>query len=502
MKRKYLNSLLSVIVASSVLSGCSMSSKNYDSTKNNTINSIVKIASYETKVEAGSEIVAFDEFTKKVFTTNGKTNSIDVSQLIYNDDMKKTSLNYIKSINLSGYGSSVNSVAVKNGKIAVALARKDVNKLRQRGVVVIFDINGNHLKTIIAGYLPDMLTFNKDATQIIVANEGEPNSDYSHDPKGSIGIIVLSDYSYTDLTFDNVIIPSKVIIKTGSSASVDLEPEYITVKEDKAYVTLQENNAIAIVDLTSKSIDSVVPLGFKDHSKVENSIDIEENGKIELKTFKNLFGMYQPDSIASYKASGKTYLVTANEGDGREYGDYENETKIKKLKLDDSLVNQYKNDNDLKINNELGKEGKVYKSLYTFGARSFSIWDESGTLVFDSKNELAKLTAKYEASLFNQDDGKIDGRSGNKGVEPEALTVGEINGKVYAFIGLERQSAIVIYDITNPKESRFVKYMNTKSDDISPEGMKFIKAENSPTGNALLLVAFEVSGSTTAYEIK
>ena len=212
--------------------------------------------------------------------------------------------------------------------------------------------------------------------------------------------------------------------------------------------------------------------------------------------------MYQPDSIASYKVAGKTYVVTANEGDGREYGDYENESKISKLSLDSSLVDIYANENDLKVNNELGKIGDVYTELYSFGARSFSIWDDKGSLVFDSKNELAKLTSKFEPTLFNMDDGEMDGRSGNKGVEPEALTVGEVNGKTYAFIGLERQSAIVVYDISTPEQSKFVRYIDTKSSDISPEGMKFIKAEDSPTGAALLLVAFEMSGSTVVYEIK
>ncbi len=212
--------------------------------------------------------------------------------------------------------------------------------------------------------------------------------------------------------------------------------------------------------------------------------------------------MYQPDSIDSYKIGTKTYLVTANEGDGREYGDYENETKISKLSLDSSIASAYTDENDLKVNNELGKVNDSYTKLYTFGARSFSIWDEMGALVFDSKNELAKLTSKFEPELFNHDDGEKDGRSGNKGVEPEALAVGEVNDKTYAFVGLERQSAIVIYDISTPENAKFVRYIDTKTADISPEGMKFIPKEDSPTGNALLLVAFEVSGSTVAYEIK
>jgi hypothetical protein len=469
------------------------------------LSSIKKIASYETSKDAGSEIVAFDKVTNKMFTTNGADNTIDVNTITYDKETMKTSTVSSSSIDLSTYGDGVNSVAVANNLVAVAMKKVDSedSSKQLKGSVVVFDTTGTHIKTIEAGYLPDMVTFNEEGTKIIVANEGEPNSDYSYDPEGSIGIIdIAKDYDYTDLTFENVTIPANVIIKKDTSAAKDLEPEYITVSGEKAYVTLQENNAIAIVDLKTNSIDSVVALGFKDHSKEENSIDIEEEGEILLKTYKNLYGMYQPDSIASYKIDNKTYLVTANEGDGREYGDYENESKISKLSLDSSLVDVYANENDLKVNNELGKIGDVYTELYTFGARSFSIWDEKAKLVFDSKNELAKLTSKFEPELFNQNDGEMDGRSGNKGVEPEALTLGEVNGKTYAFIGLERQSVIVVYDISIPENAKFVRYINTKDSDISPEGMKFVEAKDSPTKKALLLVAFEVSGSTAVYEIK
>ncbi|WP_072680028.1 choice-of-anchor I family protein [Arcobacter sp. LA11] len=476
-----------------------------DLKESNSINSINKIASYETSVEGGSEIVAFDKDSNKVYTTNGDANALDISTLTYNSETKATTIVKVSSIDLSTYGDGVNSVAVSNGKVAVAVEKVDsVDDSKQlKGSVVIFDTTGTHLKTVEAGYLPDMVTFNEDGTKIVVANEGEPNSDYSYDPVGTVGVIdIASDYAYTDIGFDGVTIPAEVVLKDGVDASLDLEPEYITISGTKAYVTLQENNALAIVDISTNSVDSVVSLGFKDHSLEENSIDIEEEGETLLKTYTGLYGMYQPDSIDSYKIGTKTYLVTANEGDGREYGDYENETKISKLSLDSSIASAYTDENDLKVNNELGKVNDSYTKLYTFGARSFSIWDEMGALVFDSKNELAKLTSKFEPELFNHDDGEKDGRSGNKGVEPEALAVGEVNDKTYAFVGLERQSAIVIYDISTPENAKFVRYIDTKTADISPEGMKFISKEDSPTGNALLLVAFEVSGSTVAYEIK
>jgi hypothetical protein len=473
------------------------------------LGSIEKIATYTTSTEGGAEIVAFDKENNKAYTTNGAANAIDILNVTYNSQTKETTMTKANSIDLSSYGASVQSVAVSNGKVAVAVGSSD--KATIKGSVVVFDTAGNHIKTVEAGYLPDMVTFNEDGTIILVANEGEPNSDYSVDPVGSVGIIdVANDYAYTDLTFDSVTIPDEVIIKDGSQKAADIEPEYITVSGDKAYVTLQENNALGIIDIANKEILSVVSLGFKDHSLEKNAIDIEEEGQALLKAYDSLYGMYMPDSIASYKIGTQTYLVTANEGDGREYGEegtdtyYTNEAKIKNLDLADSLVSVYADENDLKVHTELGKndQGK-YEKLYAFGARSFSIWKDDGSLVFDSANELSKLTAKFMPELFNQDDGEMDGRSGNKGVEPEALAVGEIKDRTYAFVGLERQNAIVVFDISAAEDAKFIKYIITQEDgDISLEGMKFVSREDSPTGNALLFVSYEMSGSTSVYEIK
>lgn len=492
--------LTSLVLSLSVFTGCANS---YTSQGTHEKISIKKIASYESKIKGASEIVAYDIKQQRVFVTNGKKNRVDVLKLTFKDN--KTSLNKIASLDLNPYGTGVNSLSYKNGLLAVAVEKTssfDSSK-HLRGSVVIFDARLQHQKTIKAGYLPDMVTFNEDASLIIVANEAEPNKDYSYDPKGSIGIIdINNNYEYTDLNFFNIDIPKNVVLKKNTQAGLDLEPEYITVSKNKAYISLQENNALAIVNLDSKTIEKIVAFGFKNHSLEENALDIEEEGKILIKAYKNLYGMYQPDSIASYIVNNKTYIVSANEGDGREYGKYTNETKISKLNLSDDLKSIYKNENDLKINNEMGEENNTYTKLYTFGARSFSIWDEKGSLVYDSKNELARLTQKFEKDLFNQSKGKMDKRSGNKGVEPEALALGKINNRYYAFIGLERQNAIVVYDITNPRNAKFVQYLNTKNADLAPEGMTFVAAKNSPSKNALLIVGFENSGSTSVFEIK
>jgi hypothetical protein len=480
-----------------------------------------KLGSYETATEAASEIVAFDKASKLMFTTNGAANKIDKIDI---SDVTHPAL--VGQIALSAYGTGVNSVVAKNGKVAVAMEVKSTDGLHtnEKGKVVFFDINGVFEKSVTVGYLPDMVTFNEDGTKVIVANEGEPNGDYSVDPIGSVGIINVADGSYVDIEFATATLSSALDgtpVRLGGTPSndqaKDIEPEYIAVSGNYAYVTLQENNAMAKINLTTNTLEYVKSYGAKSWEPSSgNTIDIEEEGEIKMKSYTGLFGLYMPDSIAAYTVEGTTYVVTANEGDGREYpnGDVSadletgdaltDEAKISKLTLDPSIASEYSDENDLKVVTDMGDtdyDGD-YDKLYTYGARSFSIWDANGDIVFDSGDEISKKVAEYEPELFNQDDGEMDGRSGNKGSEPEALTLGTINGKTYAFLGLERQNAIMVYDITIPSAAKFVDYYKTGVEgDISAEGMKFVPATESPNGKNLLLVSYEMSGSTVVYEI-
>ncbi|CAA6813985.1 MAG: Alkaline phosphatase (EC [uncultured Sulfurovum sp.] len=474
---------------------------------------LTKLSAYETSVEGGSEIVAYDKTSKRMFTTNGADNAIDIIDIANTVNPTKVS-----SIDLTPYGTGVNSVAVQNGIVAVAVqdGNATVGNKQLKGSIVLFNIDGVYQQTIVAGYLPDMVTFNEDGTKLIVANEGEPNNDYSIDPIGSIGIATIATGAYIDINFSSISLTNATdgtTVRLGDTPSnnkaQDLEPEYITVSGNYAYVTLQENNAMAKVNLTTNSLEYVKSYGAKSWEiSSGNTIDIEEEGVINMKSYAGLFGLYQPDSIASYKINTATYLVTANEGDGRGYGNFEDEKKISKLDLDTSIASEYVDENDLKVMVDLGDTDNDgdYDKLYTYGARSFSIWDENGNLVWDSGDEISKKVAELQPTLFNKDEDEIDKRSGNKGAEPEALTVGTIGYKTLAFIGLERQDTIMIYDITNPNAPIFSDYIMTSSDgttgDISPEGMKFISADESPDGKNLLLVSFEVSGSTVIYEVK
>jgi len=499
---------------------------------------LTKVGSYTTGEEAASEIVAYSKSKKRMYVTNGKDKTLDIINIA---DVTNPTL--ITSVDITPYGNNLNSVAVSNGKVAVAIEDGDDSvggKKQGQGHVVVFDTDGKHLKTIDSGYLPDMVTFNEDGSKIIVANEGEPSNDYLVDPIGSIGIIDVASWGYTDINFNGATLSSAndgTPVRLGATPSndqaKDIEPEYITVSGNYAYVTLQENNALAKVNLTTNTLELVKSLGAKSWEENSgNTLDIEEEGKIMMKSYPGLFGLYQPDSIASYTSNGSTYLVTANEGDGREYiveidaadqatceansgfewddGDcikesHIDEKKISKLDLDASIADAYTDENDLKVVTDMGdtdNDGE-YEKLYTYGARSFSIWDTNGNLVWDSGDMISKLVSQAQPKLFNQDEGEMDGRSGNKASEPEALSVGTIDNKTYAFVGLERQNAIIIYDITEPTKSTFVDYIETESaGDISPEGMKFIPATDSPNGKNLLLVSYEMSGSTVVYEIK
>jgi hypothetical protein len=233
--------------------------------------------------------------------------------------------------------------------------------------------------------------------------------------------------------------------------------------------------------------------------------------------------MYLPDAVASYTAWGKTFLVTANEGDARTYTGLNEEERVKKLKLDPVAfpnaadLQKDKNLGRLKVTKALGDtdgDGD-YEKLYAYGGRSFSIWSSDGKLIFDSGSLLEQISAQFLPDNFNSDNdgnGTFDGRSDDKGPEPEGVTIGHVRGATYAFIALERIGGIMIFDITNPYQPQFVDYVNTrdfagdpatdKAGDLGPEGLTFVPAWQSPTFQPLLIVGNEVSGSVVVFEIK
>jgi len=313
----------------------------------------------------------------------------------------------------------------------------------------------------------------------------------------------------------------------SATVSQDLEPEYITTGSsgEKAWVTLQENNAVAIIDIATASVDAVVALGTKNHNLPGNGMDASNDDDAINITEWPTKGMYQPDVIASFESDGSTYYLTANEGDAREYDALIEEVSVEDVTLDPTVfpnaafLQEDENMGELDITHTLGDtdgDGD-FDALYSFGARSFTVWNSSGSLLYDSGDDFEQITAQRFPQNFNSDNDEnnsFDSRSDDKGPEPEALTVGKVNGVYHAFIGLERVGGVMIYNLSDPNQPQFVDYINNRDfgvadvetnfdivGDLGPEDIKFVPAEMSPTGASLIIVANEVSGTISTFEI-
>jgi hypothetical protein len=471
-------------------------------------------------------ILAHDPLTQRVFVVNTVDHCLEVL-----DISDPTSPVKVGAISIPE--GTPNSVAVRDGVVAVAANAALKTDL---GTVRFYDAGTlGWLSSVTVGSLPDMLTFTPNGQRVLVANEGEPNDDYTVDPPGTLSLIDLTggaaqvtqaDVVTVDFTaFDGATLdPSIRIFGPGATVSQDLEPEYIAVSHDSktAWVTLQENNAVATIDLDTATVMSLTGLGFKDHSLSGNALDAsDKDGIINIANWP-LKGMYQPDGLAALRCQGQDFLVLANEGDSRDYDGFSEVGRVKDLNLSEELraCSGTKKLGRLQVTTEngytIGPEGeRLYTELYAYGARSVSIRTGAGELIWDSGDDFEALTAAAYPNYFNAgfDTDALDDRSDNKGPEPEGVVVEQLFGRVYAFVGLERIGGIMVYDLTNPYSPRFVDYVNTRvftglpdfdfttAGDLGPEGLIVIKEEDSPTGEPLLAVAYEPSGTTTFYRI-
>ena len=503
-----------------------------------------KIGSFGNGALGASEITAFDSQSKRLFVVNGTNGTLDVVDL-----SDPAAPKAIQSITTASFGGGVfNSVAVYDGLMAVAV---EASPKTSPGKVAFYDAATlNLLHTLTVGAQPDMLTFSPDGKFVITANEGEPNS-YgaadSVDPEGSISVITVNrGGTPTVATADfKAYIGQEATLRSqgirifgpGANAAQDLEPEYVAVTEDSklAYVTLQENNAVAIVDLATAKVTSIKSLGFKDHSVPGMGMDASDedggtntnSGTPAIKiTTVPVKGMYQPDAIASYIANGQTYFITANEGEARaDWPGYSDETRVRahcSAGLDPTV---FADAGNLVLDSNLGRlritanpnGGSAGKNaagqcneLWSFGARSFTIWNKDMVRVFDSGDQLEQRTTALANVKFNasHDNDTLDGRSAAKGPEPEGVTIGKIGNKSFAFVGLERVGGIMVYDVTTPTAPTFVTYFNnrgasgtTLTGDRGPEGVLFISAAKSPNGKPLLIVGNETSGTTAILQL-
>ncbi|MEZ9397234.1 choice-of-anchor I family protein [Vibrio splendidus] len=526
---------------------------------------------------SAAEIVSYDSCTDKLYVVNAQAQKVDV--LSMNADSAPTSVGSIdlqSAAAASGINiGAANSVSTHQGLVAVAIENADK---QQNGIIALYRSDTLELiTTYTAGALPDMVSFSKDGRYIASANEGEPNADYSIDPEGSVTLVDLTNgplqAKVTQIDFKafnqgqprHAELTDKVRISApNATVAQDLEPEYLTFADNgKLYVALQENNALAAIDVASAQVDAILGLGGKPWDTAQLDASNKDKNIGNLQSYAMLEGLYMPDSITSYSVDSNTYIVTANEGDGREYGikttqqmcedkgfewdgdDYQgtesyttekdfciayvDEVRGKKLDVDANhpLAGALKDNNQLARLKVIKPQGTIAadQKVQAFGSRSFSIWDESGELVFDSGDDFARIVLDQDPANFNSTNDNNqsgDDRSDDKGVEPEAIEVAEINGKHYAFIGLERQGGIMVYDVTQPKSTSFISYLNnrdftqpvctkvdedgdcdndtynSKAGDLGPESIKYFTR----SGNHFIAVGNEVSGSTSVYRVE
>lgn len=543
---------------------------------------------------SSAEIVSYDKTADRLYVVNSQDKTVDVLSFDAQGKPVKD-----KTIDLQAAAAdagitigAANSVVAKNGLVAVAIE----NSVKQdSGIIALYKSSDLSLvNTFMAGALPDMVTMTEDSKYIVAANEGEPSGDYSNDPEGSVTLIniaaghsdeqaVVTQINFNAFDagqsrhdeFSNVRLPAP----HGASVSQDLEPEYIAItSNNKAVVALQENNAFAVIDIATATIESIKGLGVKSWASVADGgqgYELDVTNKDELLSYASypqLAGYYMPDSLASFSVGGQDFVLSANEGDGREYiyettqqtcdnaghawdgkeyqggGDdedaskyeskiddcisYTDEARGKDLNVDAAhpLMNEavHGEDGTIANKNTLGrikvvadkKDVAANENVYTYGARSFSIWDMNGDQVFDSGDELSKkanTTSHFNTSNDNQDN---DDRSDDKGVEPEAIEVAQILDKHVAFIGLERQGGVAAYDVSKPSEAKFLTYVNNRdftadictavdgtdcdngvyneaAGDLGPESIEYFMRGD----KHFIAVGNEVSGTTTVYQI-
>ncbi|GAA0349805.1 choice-of-anchor I family protein [Bowmanella denitrificans] len=546
--------------------------------------------------KSAAEIVQFHTTSKSAFAINAADNQIEVISLaslpvtavgnpITDNSLSSTAFTFPATVsvkNSSGVDINMNlgeanSIAIYQDLLAIAVAGQEKTAT---GAVLFYTLDGTgqgtFVKAVAAGALPDMLTFTPDGSMVLVANEGEPDTDYILDPEGSISVISLTGGTpadvageinlTTDMHFSSDLLDSedydsdakrrallsaagvKFAGPAGTTVAQDLEPEYISVAADSktAYVSLQEANAIGILDLTDMTIE-IKALGFKDWS--QHTLDFTNEDEVaSFRTLPNVYGMYQPDSIAAYSWNGATFILSANEGDSRDWDAYSEDIRVEDVVDPDELNLTLSTELQALYDETGGKDGLgrlkitsalldadndgIVDKLYAYGGRSFSIWDQNVNQVFDSGDDFGRISAAVLGNNFNSahTENKGDNRSDDKGGEPEAIDVGMIEGRTYAFIGQERSGDLFIYDVTNPFQAAFVSHYNNRNfdadfeldddldnpcdeaegmdcsdvpnaGDLGPESIKFISADNSPNGNPLLLIGNEVSGSITVYQV-
>ena len=515
-----------------------------------------------------AEILAHSEDSDYLFVVNAELGGVDVLDVTTpSDPVRLEQLAVGDAWDDAGEVTNIalrDDVPVDGARTAVLAVAVVAADPQADGRVVFYDAGERtHLTSVAVGAGPDKVAFTPDGARVLTADSGEPSDDYAVDPPGTVSVVDVRDgvreasvervgFEAYDGREDELRERGVRIFGPDASASTDLEPEYLTVSADSttAYVVLQVNNALAVVDVESASVEAIHPFGVKDHDATGNELDASDVDRLRIRNWP-VYGMYQPDAVVSYEAGaasegdpertddGETYLVTANEGSARDYDGFSEVTTVGELDLDpdafdldgvsgvDDVAELQRPENlgNLRTTTELGDvdgDGR-HEEIHAFGGRSFSIWTTDGDLVYDSGADFELLTAMHHPEYFNADGLRNEpfAQSTEKGPEPEGVTVGRVDGRTYAFVGLERIGSVVVYDVTDPFEPSFVQYVNNRNfdvdptsdvaegdasasdaGDLGPEGVTFVSRAESPVDDPLVAVGNELSGTTTVYRVR
>jgi hypothetical protein len=450
-----------------------------------------------------------------------------------------------ETIDLGPIGKGAEALAFRSGVLAIAFRGPNTSS---PGTVAFINRDGRpEAPPVRVGAQPTMLVFSPDGKKLLVPGRGEASDDYREDPEGSLSVIdwcrhfpcsrpntKVIDFRAFNARRQELVAKGVRLLGPGAEVAEDLEPESVTVSPDSrtAWITLQRNNALAVVDLVRNEVRDILPLGSKNHRLEGKGLDAsDEDGRIRIARWP-LRSWYQPDYIAAFAANGGTFLVTANEGDPRDFSGFQEVARVADLPLDAvafpnrMTLQQPANLGRLRVSRVEGRNAQGrYERLYAFGGRSLAVWTAGGQLVAETGNAFERITAAAVPSFFNvpDDSNAFDETSDQRGPEPEPLAVGAVGGRRYVFVGLERIGGVMVYDVTNPFRPHFEQYINNRNfavdpaavcekgepespacaavGDLSVEGVLFIPADRSPIGVPLLVLSHETSDSITLFRV-
>ena len=514
---------------------------------------ITEISAISLDGEGSGEIATFHPGSKRIFATNGVKNAIDIFDISNVAAPKK-----VGSLSLSPYGNDVTSVAAGRDVVVAAVLVTETFSATgapstPNGKLVVFDTNGKVLSSPdILGVLPDSVTFAPNGTTALVAIEGQPvcakddpattakeDTDYlkASDPEGGVSIVDLTNpaapvvkfagfkqFNVAQMKAKGIAVSSVV-----NNVAKDFEPEFITAVDNKyAYVTIQEANAIGKLDIEAASFESVTR-AFESKLSVTARDTSDRDSGAGPRNYANVVGASQPDAIASFKVGSGHYFVTANEGDAREYTCLNDDQRASSLKVD---TRRFPNWSTLSASAALGRakvnptigdrdgDGDI-DTIHLRGSNSMTMY-RNGIALWDSGELLDQIQIKAfgvaninGSHSLSSDKSTMNyvgqDRSDDKGSEPEGVAVGMVGNTRVAILGLERMTALAVFDITQPRSPVFQEWLQmlpakaTPAKDVkhwSPEGIVFVSADKSPSGKALIITSYELSGSISIHQIE